>query len=48
VEDDYAMELMMEKYTEGQFEVFNVIGVDELKRIVKRLENKNGTEEGNC
>jgi len=40
VEDDYARELMMEKYTESQFEAFNVIGVDELKRIVNRLENK--------
>jgi len=45
VEDDYARELMMEKYTESQFEAFNVIGVDELKRIVNRLENKSGTEE---
>jgi len=46
VEDDYAMEVTMEKYTESQFEVFNVIDVDELKRIVSRLENKSGTEEG--
>jgi len=38
---------MMEKYTESQFEAFNVMGVDELKRIVNRLENKSGiTEEG--
>jgi len=43
VEDDYAMELTMEKYTESQFEV---IDVDELKRIVNRLENKSDTEEG--
>jgi len=40
------MEITMEKYTESQFEVFNVIGVDELKRIVSRLENKSSTEEG--
>jgi len=46
VEDDYAiMELMIKKYTENQFEVFNVISVDELKRIANRLENKSGTEE---
>jgi len=48
VEDDYARELMMEKYTESQFEAFNVIGVDELKRIVNRLENKSGRGRYNC
>jgi len=37
---------MVEKCTESQFEAFNVIGVDKLKRIVNRLENKSGTEEG--
>jgi len=25
-EDDYAMKLMMKKYTESQFEAFNVMG----------------------
>jgi len=29
VEDDYARELRMEKYTESQFEAFNVLGVNE-------------------
>jgi len=45
VKEDYASELRMEKYTGSQFEAFNVIGVNELKRIVNRLENKSGTEE---
>lgn len=46
VEEEYVTELMMEKYTENQFELFSVINVRGLNRIVYRLENKNGTEEG--
>lgn len=46
VEEEYITELMMEKYTENQFELFSVIDVRGLNRIVYRLENKNGTEEG--
>lgn len=46
VEEEYITELMMEKYTENQFELFSVIDVKGLNRIVYRLENKNGSEEG--
>lgn len=45
MEEEYITELMMEKYTENQFELFSVIDVRGLNRIVYRLENKNGTEE---
>lgn len=46
VEEEYITELMMEKYTENQFELFSVIDVRGLNRIVYRLENKYSTEEG--
>lgn len=39
-------EAMEGKYTESELEVFNRIEVEDLNRIVQKLKNKSGTEEG--
>jgi len=46
LESDDTLELIIDKYTESKFEVFNIINVGELNRIVNRLVNKSDTEEG--
>lgn len=40
LENNNTMEIIIDKYTESKFEVFSTINVDELNRIVHRLENK--------
>lgn len=39
-------EVIVGKYTESELEVFNRIEVEDLNRIVQKLKNKSGTEEG--
>lgn len=46
-EDDTEMEQRRtDKYTENVLEVFSKIECENLKRVVQKLENKSGTEEG--
>ena len=46
LESNDTMESIIDKYTESKFEVLSTINIGELNRIVHRLGNKSGTEEG--
>lgn len=46
VEDNNTMVTATGKFIESKFEVFSAIKVDELCKVVHKLENKSGTEEG--
>lgn len=46
LENNDTMEVIVDKHTESKLEVFSTINVGKLNRIVHRLENKSGTEEG--